>query len=226
MTLWVYGDSNSASYGLSDEDQGWPCLVAQHLGHGLVNRARPAVDNFFIYQSWLQDRTHISSQDLVVIGWSHYSRKMFVKSALLEIEPDPSQRIISYKDHDRIFFRGDVDHADSASKYQRLAPRDSGIDYFDRWFHDYYNEYEQQTNLQSYIDSVNTHDAETVQFFFSTESVKNLQVPGNPVLCILDFILENQLTISNDDCHANTEGHRQWAKIIIEQIHARNSRLF
>jgi len=40
----------------------------------------------------------------------------------------------------------------------------------------------------------------------------------------IDYVLENKLTISNDDPHPSTQGHEQWATLLKEYIDANNLR--
>ena len=40
----------------------------------------------------------------------------------------------------------------------------------------------------------------------------------------VDFVKENNLTISNTDEHPNTEGHQKWASLLVEYIDANNLR--
>ena len=40
----------------------------------------------------------------------------------------------------------------------------------------------------------------------------------------VDFVKENNLTISNTDEHPNTEGHQKWANLLVEYIDANNLR--
>lgn len=220
MKLWVFGDSNSLPFNLAPTDPSWPQIVSDKLGLELVNRAKPAVDNFFIYQSWYRDHAAISSYDKVVIGWSHFSRKMFLKdsnkSSQFSVLPDS----LMHEDHGRFFIRSKGPKTDELSKVKTLSPKNTGIDYFDDWFSNYYDEYEQNINFQSYIDSVKLRCPSAVQFFFSRSSIKYLDLTDIESLCILDFILDNRLYISETDCHADPLGHRRWADLILERLNA------
>lgn len=222
MKLWIYGDSNSMAFNLDQVELSWPMIVAQQLEFELTSRAKPGVDNFFIYQSWLEDLPYIDEKDLVVIGWTHHSRKMFlIDSTHLSYAPVINHSIV-HEDHGRKFVRSRGSTTDKPEKYRNLVPRDSGLEYFDTWFRDYYNQYEQQVNLQSYIDSANSRCPQAIQFYFSLDSIDPLRIPEKTPLCIVDFILDNRLFISDSDCHASADGHAQWAKLILERINERN----
>jgi len=220
MKLWIYGDSNSLDYNLPSNAQSWPEIVAQKLGLELINRARPAVDNFFIYQSWKQDLVSMSNHDRVVVGWSHFSRKVFVHDKSKADQNKVIAQSLTYNDHGRMFMRSRGSDTDAIDKFQHLAPKDSDITYYDTWFNNYYNEYESKTNLQSYIDSVYLRQPNAIQFYFSKVGTLGLDISDSSPLYILDFLLDNNLFISYDDCHANVQGHLQWADLILEKFNA------
>ena len=52
MNLWIFGDSNGIGYNLTPGEMYWGDVLSQSLEFdSIINLARPAVDNFFIYQS-------------------------------------------------------------------------------------------------------------------------------------------------------------------------------
>ena len=218
MKLWVFGDSNSLPFNLEDSGQGWPALLSQRLGADLQLNAWPAVDNFFIYQAIRNRWSKISPTDRVVVGWSHTSRKMFRYDGKNPQHKNAKNHAIYYEDDSRGYMRSRGPSTDTLEKYRNLAPRDSGVDFFDAWFRDYYNEYEHQINLQSYIDSVNIRLPQTVNFFFSRASTAGMDLGDPNPLCMLDFILDNRYYISEEDCHANATGHCEWTKLLYQRI--------
>ena len=97
MKLWIFGDSLSLPYHIDNESQGWPALLAQRLGCGFENFSKPAADNFFIYSSYNNMLSSIGSNDIVVIGWSHYSRKSFVLDHLNPAHVESEKTSYVYK---------------------------------------------------------------------------------------------------------------------------------
>lgn len=225
MTVWVYGDSNSLGFNLDPGQLAWPDIVAKHMHVALVNRAKPGVDNFFIYQSWLSDLDSMAPDDWVIMGWSHYSRKMFLCQKNNPAQQNVMCHSIQHVDHGMTFMRSRGPATDEPAKYLDLAPKDTGLEYFDHWFRNYYHAYEHQINLQSYIDSVEMRSPQLVQFYFSRASLQNLRTSDRQPLCMLDFLLDNKLNISDSDCHASVQGHAAWARSILERINERNHRL-
>ena len=76
--LWVFGHSLCLPFNLSKLSTGWAEQLAEKNNLVLLNYAQPGADNFFIYSSFLNNRSNIKHDDIVIIGWSHYSRKSFV----------------------------------------------------------------------------------------------------------------------------------------------------
>jgi hypothetical protein len=58
-------------------------------------------------------------------------------------------------------------------------------------------------------------------FYFSHESVDGFVV-RNREMCILDFIKENNVQISNNDAHMTSKGHELWSKEILIDLEQRN----
>jgi hypothetical protein len=98
-----------------------------------------------------------------------------------------------------------------------MTPKNSGVAYYDTWFKNYYSDYEQTCNLQSYYDSVKyTCGAKCISFFFSKESTTGLVHNDNNFA--LDFIINNQLNISSTNMHFNELGHSRWCDHLHKQL--------
>jgi lysophospholipase L1-like esterase len=220
MNLWIFGDSNGTGYNLAPGEMYWGDVLSQSLKFDLIiNLARPAVDNFFIYQAILQECQKIAKDDVVIVGWSHPNRKTF----LLDRNSNDHLNLIPnsfvYESHGREFFKFDgTARGNAISTALKLSPRDSGFEFFDNWFKHYYNEFEQKTQFQSFIDSINLRLPNTIHFFFSKESVTDIQISDPDPFCVLDFAMENKLYISKDDYHLNVQGHKQLANAMLNKI--------
>lgn len=213
--LWIFGPSLTLPWELSDSAQGWPTLVAKELGISEVkNFGTTSVDNFFIYQFFLQHLDQIRSDDILIIGWSHPNRKMFVldRDNPIHLEVLPHSLYYPQKQHEFIRSRNPV--TDNLTKWRTMRPKDSGTKFYDNWFKNYYSEYEQRTNFQAYYDSINHRAPCTcLSIFFSRESVEGIKI--NPTLFYLDFVLEHQVNINENDFHLNEMGHRLFSKEIL-----------
>jgi hypothetical protein len=217
MRLWIFGDSLSLPYHLEQESSGWPAIVANTLDCEIVNFAKPAADNFYIYSSYQHALPNINNNDIVVVGWSHPSRKSFVFD-----ETNPLHIIAlndSYVYETNIKFIRSKNHLnDTTSKWEKLSPVAMNKPFYDKWFLDYYSVAEQQTNLFAYYTSVSaTCPGQYIPFFFSKESIIGLDVM-NHAGTMLEFILSNNCCISLHDAHPNAHGHRLWADIILTHI--------
>jgi lysophospholipase L1-like esterase len=218
MTLWVFGDSLSLPFDLDNDHQGWPSLLGNRLGADVKNFAASAADNFFIYSCYLENKKYIQSQDLCVVGWSHPSRKSFVFDQNNTKHVDAIGTGHVYTTPTQKFFRN-KNFKNITKNYwvPQSKPVPSGKEFYDTWFENYYSEYEQMYNLQSYHDSVKyTCPAKCIAFFLSKESVAGLTL--NSSNFALDFIIERQLNISNTNLHFNSAGHVAWADHLYNQL--------
>ena len=219
MSLYVFGDSNCRGYNLDSEEKSWPALLSQHLGTGLINKSEVAVDNFFIYQSILQECHNIKDNDYVVVGWTHPNRKTFVMDKTQPKHVELLPHSLTYQTGDMDFFRYDgTKRGNPLHRAFNLDPQNSGHDFFDTWFKLYHSDYEQKTQLCAFVDSVKLRFPRSVNFFFSKESMHGINIDEKDTLCILDFIVENKLYISKSDYHLNDRGHKILAELLLAKI--------
>jgi hypothetical protein len=213
-TVWVFGQSMGLPFNIDNVSRGWAELISQQLGFECNNLAQSASDNFFIYQSYLQRQSLIDKNDLLFVVWGHPNRKTFV------LDRDNPNHIkvfdtsIYFKDNDIEFIRSNNPVTDNANKWAFLAPTPSNNKFYDTWFNDYYSNYEQNVNFQSYYDSVKlTAPCSYVPVYFSKESVEKITV--DPTLFYLDFVVDNKCNISDDDYHLNEIGHKLFANSVL-----------
>ena len=217
MTLWVFGHSVCLPTDLENTKDGWPELLSKKLGIGYKNFAQPAADNFYIYSSYVENKKHIQPSDIVIVGWSHPNRKSFV----LDRENSNHMLILNesltYNVNGIEFIRSKNKKPSTFRNWLGLTPKDTGKQFYDVWFNNYYSEYEQKINLQSYYDSVKlTCNGLYIPFFFSEESIANINVVGAGF--ILEFIIENQVAISDDNIHPSATGHKIWSEHLYNEI--------
>lgn len=217
MTLWIFGHSVCLPYNLTHEQDGWPHILAQNLGAKLENFSQLAADNFYIYASFQQNVNQINQNDIVIVGWSHPSRKSFVLDRQNPNHLDVLDQSLIYTLQNCELMRSLNKTPSASSHWQKLKPRNTGKKFYDTWFTDYYSEYEQALNLQSYHESVKfSCQGQYIPFFFSQDSVKDINVSG--VGYILEFIHDNRVAISNTDMHLNNKGHKLWAEHLNKAI--------
>jgi lysophospholipase L1-like esterase len=217
MTVWIFGDSLSTACDLKSDDHSWPNLLGRKLKTNCKNYARVAADNFFIYSSYLEQKQNIQSQDIVIIGWTHFSRKSFVLDRSNPEHNNAINQSFVYQLQDYEFIRSKNVVADTLSKWAMMFPKNTGKKFYDTWFNNYYSTFEQKCNLQSYIDSVLLScPGKHLPFFFSKESVKNLSVCNTNF--ILDFIIEHNVAISPSNMHLNIHGHKLWSEHLYNQL--------
>ena len=169
MTLWVFGHSVCLPYDLGPGEPGWADILAQELGLQLQNFAQQAADNFYIYASYQENKQYITDQDLVIVGWSHPSRKSFVLDRQNLNHMAVLDASLVYKLHTAELIRSYNSQPPAFGHWAKLQPSQTGKRFYDTWFTDYYSEYEQQLNLQSYCDSVKSTSAGKYVPFFSAK---------------------------------------------------------
>jgi len=208
-TLWIFGSSLCLPFNLNESAVAWPNLLANKLNITCKNFSEPGADNFFIYQNYLYHKKHISPYDTLIILWSHYSRKSFVYD-----QNNPEQLAVydcslQYRTGSQTFIRN-VNPASSIRGWLSMKPRDTGKSYYDKWFKNYYSEYEQKCNFRSYLDSVYLNaPCRYFPLFFSRESVEGIDIDSTvKTEYVSDYILEHNLSISDSDGHLSPNGHR------------------
>jgi hypothetical protein len=218
--LWVFGHSFSLPFNIVNSDLGWPNLLSQRLDFELHNWAEPGADNLYIYHTYLENLDQISSNDLVIIGWSHYSRKCFVLDENNDYQNEFLNDSMIYDRSKCTFIRSKKSVVNKTPSYWlNVTPITRGLTYYDDWFIKYFNEYEQTINFQSYLDSVQlTCPTTYIPFFFSKESTKNISVRIQHAGYLAEFILENQFMISEYDGHMNETGHGCWSDHLFKLI--------
>lgn len=216
MKIWIFGQSMSLPFGLT-ENQGWPYLLSQLTKLPYKNFACAGMDNFFIYHTFLENIANIDSNDIVIIGWSHPSRKSFVLDRANPTHLDALDYSLHYSTQDAEFIRSKIYRFHSKKQWKKMAPISSGLDFYDVWFKNYYSEYEQKCNFRSYLDSVRlTCPGKYIPFYFSKESVETLSVPESDFM--LDFVIDNNVAMSDDNYHLNDKGHILWANHLFKQL--------
>jgi hypothetical protein len=220
--LWVFGQSMSLPYNIGLPELGWPSLVSKKLNIQHENYSQAGADNFFIYHTFLENLNNINDQDLVIIGWSHPSRKSFVVNSDNPVHQEARKQSLVYTTKTKQIFRSNNSFLNTEKKWSKLTPASTGINFYDNWFDNYYSLYEQTCNFLSYTDSVKLKcPGMYVPFYFSKESIQDLNLVGAGYM--LDFIKENNVAISKDDYHLNEHGHQLWADHIYNYIKELNA---
>jgi len=222
MKMWVFGQSMATAYGL-EETQGWPYLLSQALNAEYVNFARTSVDNLFIYHTFLENYKQINKDDIVIIGWSHPTRKTFVFDKNNSAHVEVLLNSLQYTTATETFFRSSNQRPDTKSKWSLLKPKDTGLAFFDTWFNNYFSEHEQRCNFQSYLDSVELKVlCRYIPFYFSQESTTSLSIDCHDNF-MLEFVIAHSVAISEQDYHPNAQGHILWCQHLLKQIKNENS---
>jgi hypothetical protein len=219
--LWVFGSSLCLPFNLGNKTEGWVKILSNKLDFNCINLAEPGADNFFIYQCYLNHKKNIKNNDLLIIAWSHYSRKSFELDQTNLQQQAVLDNSLIYQTGSRKFIRNNnttVNH--DCQSWLTMTPKKTDLLYYNNWFDNYYSEYEQKCNFQSYLDSVRLRNTcKYLPIYFSKESVTEVGIPESTnAEFIVDYILENNLCISDTDAHLNDVGHQLWANYLYDKI--------
>ena len=214
MKLWIFGHSMCLPRGLEEEEQSWAFLLSKKLDCEYINFAQEGADNFFIYHSFLENYKKINQDDIIIIGWSHPSRKSFVFDPNNPIHVTTAKTGLVYQTETKTLFRSfNTTHGWVWS----AKPKNSTVEFYDSWFNNYYSEYEQRCNFEAYMDSVVLKaPCQYLPFYFSNESVDQIVRQNDNFM--LEFIVENKVALSKTDQHMNAIGHQMWTDHLIKQI--------
>jgi hypothetical protein len=197
-----------------EEEQAWPFLLSEKLDCEYVNFAQEGADNFFIYHSFLENYKKINQDDIIIIGWSHPSRKSFVFDPNNPIHVTTAKTGLVYQTETKTLFRS---VSTTHGWVWSAKPKNSTVEFYDSWFNNYYSEYEQRCNFEAYMDSVARKvPCQYLPFYFSKESVDQIIKQNDNFMS--EFIVENKVALSKIDQHMNATGHRLWTDHLIEQI--------
>ena len=216
MKLWIFGSSMCLPWKLDNPNQGWPALLADHLGITEIhNFSAEAVDNFFIYQSVLKRLTEITPDDFLIVGWSHPNRKTFVLDRDNPKHLAALKTSLHYVDGGTEIMRSNLPTPDSISKFNFLKPIESGLEFYDTWFKHYFNEYEQRINFQAFYDSVRLRaPCLYIPIHFTKESLTDIETLNT--ICYVDFVNQHQVQLSDNDYHLNVFGHKLFAQQLLQ----------
>jgi lysophospholipase L1-like esterase len=218
-TLYIFGDSHCLPFALENKKQGWDSLLSNRLTSDLKNFSQPGADNLFIFSTFMQNQSEITKGDAIVIGWSHPSRKTFI------LDQD---KITELEDHSMVYTtpsgqfarsKGVPKHIDTLEKWLGMSPVDSGVDFYDNWYKNYYSLIEQKTNLTGYLNAVKhkLQGKDYIPFYFSEDSIDQIENTDKD-MCIAEFIQKHDVSLSKDNGHMNTLGHMMWADKIYKDL--------
>jgi len=222
--LWIFGSSLCLPFNLEQTVPPWPDILARKFSRACVNLAEPGADNFFIYQSYLHHKSQIKDHDLLIILWSHYSRKTFLLDACNLQQQSVLKNSLVYETGPHKFIRNYNPINHNVRSWLTMNPKKTNSSYYDSWFENYYSAFEQKTNLQSYLDSVEfSRPCDYIAVYFSQESVQDVDISRSiNGGYIVDFILDNNLSISDTDAHLSGVGHELWAGQLSDVIYRNN----
>jgi hypothetical protein len=224
--LWVFGHSACTNYN-SPNSESWPSILAKKIGYSLINQSYPASDNLVIFTNIIESNHKIKADDLVIVGWSHPSRKTFVLNKDNPHQQACLTRSMKINTSTRTFIRSEGTYGDANANidfWKKMVPVKKSIEYYDDWYDKYFDIDEQRINFKAYLNATELllNGKNYIPFYFSKESVKDvLSENKSNNLYWLEYLQSNKrYTVGNPSHHFNSEGHRQWANIIFDKLNA------
>lgn len=191
--LIVSGDSFSSGYGLQDNKNAWPYILANKLNINVVNLAREGMGNEHIFESVVNYKSFNDS--LVICGLTHYNRIEFIDAKTFKkFTTIPNRR--GQTQFEKIFY---YDHYDDEYYYDKFIIQ---LEMFTAWL---------EINNLDYLlfDALPINHYKDLNF-------SNYMWNGNRNMC--DIIYPHQLP----DGHPNEIGHQKMAdelhKIILDKF--------
>lgn len=223
MNLWIFGHSACTRHGLNDNNKSWMDVIESSKSvKQTFNLAEEGSDNLRIYHNLTVNLSSISKDDIVIIGWSHPSRKSFVLDQSNQTHLNLLNQDVLVYNGEPVFFRSknprsDTWSIDSIKYIGRTYKQQKGNPFFDAWFHNYYSLHESKLNFQGYLDSAKLSlNCCYLPFYFSKESVEEIQTAET--VYYLDYILQTKNYISKRDLHLNDTGHLDFAELLLQRL--------
>ena len=144
MNLWIFGHSACTRHGLDDNNKSWMDVIESTKSvKQTFNLAEEGSDNLRIYHNLTVNLSNISKDDIVIIGWSHPSRKSFVLDESNQTHSDLVNQDILVYNGEPVFFRSKNPRAetwslDSIKNIGKTHKQQKGKVFFDTWFNNYY----------------------------------------------------------------------------------------
>ena len=228
QTLWIFGHSVCTNIGLPPSCLSWPEIISKNNNYRLKNHAQAASDNLAIFTGIVESLKFISSDDTVIVGWSHPCRKTFVYESDNLYQQECLNNSMKIQTLEKTFIRskgyyGGPNNPNNVSFWKTMSPVNKNIPYYDDWYKKYFSITEQQINFTSYLFAVEKmlHRHQYLAFYFSKNSLDNVSYQySNRDLFWLEFIEQHKsYRISDTDHHFNADGHQQWASLIQDKLH-------
>jgi len=237
--LYVFGAStvlHSTKDNILSQHQSWANIIAENIDFELINYGEPSVDNNYIFRTFSNTFSNINPSDIVIIGWTHYSRFMFYKTM---IDKNMANQSIIKQAHDKssdgnwlrskgpskVYWEGGIPNLNQVF----------GNQYYDYFFKHYYDSTSFLLNtLEKMLLAMYMLHSNNIKYIFLTDRALDNNIDeSNTALqmvieqcdfCyfndkgMIDFVEDNELMISKKDHHPNIIGHQKIASRILEYM--------
>lgn len=235
--LFCYGCSFSSNISIEPEEI-YPYLVAQKLQLELKSYAFPALCNDEIYSRLVGSLDEIENNDVILYQFTFPSRKGFIvdyshyetsagffndsgksRNERLKKNPFADQDIVDYlilnADNTQKLLYFTLQRTIKLLKYLQ---KEKNIKFRVLFINDEYDEYILRMNAQKQPLRTDNKTAYEIQDRFFLDFDKNVVRMDDNSSGIIEYIMANNLTVSEHDSHPGREGHKYLANKILNSF--------
>lgn len=235
--LLTYGCSFSSNISIEPEEI-YPYLVAQKLQLELKSYAFPALCNDEIYSRLVGSLDEIENNDVILYQFTFPSRKGFIvdyshyetsagffndsgksRNETLKKNPFADQDIVDYlilnADNTQKLLYFTLQRTIKLLKYLQ---KEKNIKFRVLFINDEYDEYILRMNAQKQPLRTDNKTAYEIQDRFFLDFDKNVVRMDDNSSGIIEYIMANNLTVSEHDSHPGREGHKYLANKILNSF--------
>lgn len=196
----------------------WVKISADLLNVDCVNYGEKAIDNNYIYHAVISNLDSITTDSIVLVGWTDASSRLFGSTNVDQLTIDNS---LKFTVGDQTWIRS-VGKKDGVWDGNFNYHHTFGNEYYDVYFQQYHNEYIAKLELFQKISSLHgiLKDRGIKHIFTSNKNISftlhndiNWFYPEHHG--IVDYIKHADLGISNTNCHLTDQGHEILANLFV-----------
>lgn len=224
--IYAFGSCNvlRCSTAIKHRDtNSWVKLAADLLGLEAVNYGEKAVDNNYIYHTVLTNLDAMPKDSLVVVGWADVSSRLFSSAG---VDQDIVNNSLTYPGLGSDLWIRSPGRNDGVWDGNFDYKQTTGNDYYDTYFHKYYNEYIAELELLQKVSSLHSilSDNNIRHVFTANKNLPCMNIVRHANwffpedLGIVEYTKHADLAISDTNCHLTDEGHDVVAELFVDYL--------
>lgn len=199
----------------------WVQIASNLLNVDYVNYGEKAIDNNYIYHTTISKLDSITTNDIVLVGWTDISSRLFGST---NVNQDIVDNSLKFTVGDQTWIRS-VGKQDGIWDGNFNYHHTFGNKYYDTYFQQYYNEYIAKLELFQKISSLHSilKERNIKHIFTSNKNIlftlhNNINWFYPDHLGIVDYTKHANLAISDTNCHLTNDGHKIVANLFVDYL--------